>query len=65
MAKKKGLFTILKRIFISEAHSDKVIEKEKISIFLLVKVSRLLVSLLLCIYAEREEKKMDILETQS
>ena len=58
MAKKKGLFTILKRIFISEAHSDKVMNKKKISFSWLVKVSRLLGY----VFIEREEKKMDILE---
>ena len=56
MGKKKGLFTILKRIFISEAHSDKVKNKEN----LILKPSCFILGYVF--YAEREEKKMDILE---
>lgn len=59
MAKKKGLFTVLKRIFISEANSEKVKTKKLI---LIVSGFLHLVWLFLCISAEREEKKMDILE---
>lgn len=65
MTNKKGLFTLLKRVFISEANSEKV---KKIS-FLLVVMREfcmfLFHSFCLCInsYAEREEKKMDVLET--